>query len=434
MIIVEILIVLALTLLNGVLAMSELAIVSSRRARLDHMAKNGKKGARRAIRLFDDPARFLSTVQIGITSVGILAGAYSGATIADQLGDWLDTFPQIAPHGDNIAIGLVVLGITYVSLIVGELVPKRIAMSNPEGVAVLVAPAMDLLSRVASPAVWVLRRSTETILRVLGLDKSSSQPVTEEEVKSLIAEGTRAGTFEPQEKEMIEGVLRLADRTVRTVMTPRADIYWLDLNDSPEFILQELEEARYSRLLVCDGSIDNAVGTVTTKDALAALLRGKTMSIRDLMRTALLVPESTAVLRLLDRFKTHKVHMGVVVDEHGVTQGLVTTTDVLESIAGNLPQPGDNAAPSMIQRGDGTWLVDGAVPIDEFSSRLDIGDLSDSGDFETVAGLVLHTLKHLPQPGEHFIHRNVRYEVVDMDGRRIDKLLVSRLSDADESG
>lgn len=427
MIYLEIGIVFALTMLNGVLAMSELAIVSSRRARLEAKAVQGNTGARIALRLIDDPARFLSTVQIGITLVGIFAGAYGGATIAEKFAVWLNQFEAIAPHGDDVAITIVVVAITYTSLIVGELVPKRIAMNNPEGIATVVARPMDALSRVAAPAVWILRKSTEGVLAFFGMNRSTAAPVTEEEVKTLIAEGTKAGTFAPQEKEMIDSVLRLSDRTVRAVMTPRRDIFWLDPNDSPDDIKKELEEARFSRLLVCEGSADKTIGIVTTKDVVSALLGGRSLDLHQIMTAPVIVPESMPLLKLIDYFRANKVHMAVVVDEHGVTQGLVSTTDILESIAGQLPQQDVEDGPAMVQRQDGSWLVDGATPVDEFSDRLSQPRFDTGGAYTTVAGLVLYEAKHIPRTGEQLDVDGLRFEVVDMDGTRIDKLLVTRI-------
>jgi putative hemolysin len=297
----EIVFVLLLIACNGLLAMSELALVTARRSRLDQLAGEGRLGARAALRLIDDPSGFLATVQIGITLVGILAGAIGGATLGDRLGDWLDTFPALAPHGDRIGIGVVVIAITYLSLIAGELVPKRIALANPEAVAAGIARPMRLLSIAAAPGVWLLRASTEAVLRILGLSGVRSQTVTEDEVKSLIAEGTRAGVFVPQERRMIEGVLRLADRPVRVVMTPRAEVAWIDAAADQDMIRKALEKNRFSRLLVCEQSIDNAVGMLSIKDVMVQLLRGDPLSVRALLAPVLVVPDRTSVLQLLDR-------------------------------------------------------------------------------------------------------------------------------------
>ncbi|MGF1630955.1 MAG: hemolysin family protein [Kiloniellaceae bacterium] len=432
MLYLEILFVVTLVVVNGLLAMSELALVSSRRSRLDHLARQGSRGARTALRLIDDPSGFLSTIQIGITLVGILAGAFGGATLADRLGDWLDSFPALAPNGDSIAIGLVVVAITYLSLIVGELVPKRIALANPERVASIVARAMHRLSRLATPGVWVLRSSTEAVLRLLGLAGTRSETVTEDEVKSLIAEGTQAGVFAPQERRMIEGVLRLADRPVRVVMTPRAEVVWIDSRADVQTLRQIVENNRFTRLLVCENSIDNAIGLLHMKDVLPLALRGEPVSVQALMVPVLVVPDRTSVLQLLDRFRREGLHMAVVVDEYGTTEGVATLTDVLESIAGELPERGEITEPAVIRRDDGTWLVAGSLPFDEFADRFGLRVAPEGGGFHTLAGFVLQQLGHLPESGDSFRYRNFRIEVVDMDGRRVDKVLVQHLPDATE--
>lgn len=434
MVYLELLFVLLLTAVNGVLAMSELAMVSSRRSRLEAMAEDGSTGARTALRLIDDPGRFLSTVQIGITLVGILAGAFSGATLADRLGDRLDTIPALAPYGAGIAIGLVVVAITYLSLIAGELVPKRVALANPERVAALVAGPMDVLSRLAGPAVWLLRVSTEAVLRLLRSSPQGEARVTEDEVKSLIAEGVRSGIFVSQEREMIDGVLRLADRPVRVIMTPRADVVWVDANADRETLRRVVAMRRFSRLLVCDGSVDHAVGVVHTKDLLPLALGDEAIALTALTVPALVVSDRMPVLKLINRFRRARVHMAVVVDEYGVTEGVATLTDVLESIAGELPDQGEDSEPLLVQRDDGSWLIDGTLPIDEFEDRLGLRGLREGHDFHTVAGLVLQRLGRLPTAGEHFVHRGTRFEVVDMDGHRIDKLLVQTAAEPAAGG
>lgn len=431
MLYLEIVFVLLLILMNGVLAMSELALVSSRKSRLEHMAGLGNKGARTALRLIEDPTRFLSTIQIGITLVGILAGAVSGATFADRFGDWLETYPSVAPHGDTIAIGLTVVVITYLSLIVGELVPKRIALANPELVASRVARRMKLLSQLAAPAVWLLKVSTDVVLRFMKLSAMRKESVIEDEVKSLIAEGTLAGIFAPQEREMMDGVLRLADRPVRVIMTPRSEVLWIDAQADHETLKRVAETSRFSRLLVCDGSIDKAVGVVHTKDLLPLALKNEPISLKALMVPALIVLERLSVLKLIERFRLEGVHMAVVVDEYGVTEGVATLTDLLESIAGELPEGGEIAKPLIVQRSDGSWLVDGTMPIDEFEDRVSLRGLREHGGFDTVAGFVLQQLDHLPTVGESFLYQNARFEVVGMDGRRIDKILVRLAADPD---
>ena len=431
MVYVEILAVILLTLINGLLAMSELAIVSSRKSLLKQLASDGSRGAAAAVRLAEDPSRFLSTVQIGITLVGIIAGAFSGATLGQRLGSWLDTFPVFSHHGFAIGISVTVIAITYLSLVLGELVPKRIALSRPERIASLVAGPMKLLSVIAAPAVWLLHVSTESVLGVLGLSGKRESTVTEDEVKSLIAEGTQAGVFVPQVQEMIEGVLRLADRPVRVIMTPRSLIVWIEVNADEDSILNVIESNHFSRLLVCDGSVDHPLGTVHTKDLLPEAFRGNKGNLLDLMTPILFVPESTPVLRLLNMFKKEKVHIAVVVNEYGATEGLVTITDVLESIAGDFPELDEDFEPGIVQREDGSWLVDGMLPMDIIEKMTGI---ESEEEVNTVAGFVLQNLGRIPQPGEGFDYDNVHFEVVDMDGRRIDKVLIRINTPAADGG
>jgi putative hemolysin len=419
-------VVIVLMVINGVFALSEMAVVSSRKVRLEGLAKGTDAGARAALDLVADPGRFLSTVQIGITLVGIVAGAYSGATIAEPLGVQLDRLSWIAPHGVQIASVLIVVAVTYLSLVIGELVPKRIALANPERVASTIARPMIMLSRIAAPAVWLLRASTDVLLRLIGLSATQRASITEDEVKALIAEGTRVGTFVPEERAMIEGVLRLTDRTVRVIMTQRSEIAWIDKSASREALVEMVEASPHTAFLVCDGSIDKAVGLVGARELLRAVLGGEAFDIGDLVRPTLFVADRTPVLTLIDLFRDHGVKIAVVVDEYGATEGLVTATDILEGIAGALPDRDDSEAPSSVQRPDGSWLVDGLLPIDEFEDVCGVTGLRDAGDFQTVAGYFIHELGRLPRAGDSVERGNVVLEVVDMDGRRIDKLLVTR--------
>ena len=425
MLYIEILAVFSLAVINGLLAMAELAVVSCRRSRLEHLAKRGSRGARSALYLVDHPGRFLSTVQIGITLVGIFAGAFSGATLGRRLGDWLDAFPAIAPYGNSVGIGITVVGITYLSLIIGELVPKRIALARPERVAALVAGPMRGLSWLAAPAVWVLRVSTEAVLRVLRLEGTRQSTVSEEEVKALIAEGTRAGVFAPQEQAMIEGVLRLADRSVRVIMTPRQKIVWVDLNADRQTIIDLVDANRFSHLLVCDGGVDRPVGFIHAKHLLPEALGCETISLAKLMTPLLCVPDGTSVLRLLNRFKKEKVHLAVVVDEYGTTEGLVTLTDVIEAVAGDLPEQGEEQGPGIFRRADGSWLADGTLPTDEVEA---VTGIPMGADVDMLAGFMLDGLGRIPAVGDYFLHEKARFEVVDMDGNRIDKVLIQMIS------
>lgn len=423
---IEALIVLLLIVANGVLAMSELAIVSSRKSRLEALAAAGSSGARVALGLLADPSRFLSTVQIGITLVGIFAGAFGGATLAEPLGDTLDRIAFIAPNGGPVAFAVVVVVITYLSLVVGELVPKRIALTNPERTAALVAKPMRLLSRIAAPAVWLLRHSTDAILRLLRLGGARESTITEDEVKALIAEGTRAGVFAPQEREMIDGVLRLADRSVRAVMTPRLDVVWIDRSAGREELMRLVDAHRHRRILVCEGSIDHAVGFIDMADILAAVLRGGAVDIGATMRRPLVISEGLGVLRLIDMFRREGIHFAVVVDEYGTTEGIVTAIDILEGIAGALPERGETEEPFVVARPDGTLLVDGMMPIDQFEVAVGMRGLAGDGGFDTVAGLVLRELGRIPVAGDRVEVSGLTLEVVDMDGRRIDKVIVTK--------
>ncbi|MEN3976652.1 hemolysin family protein [Emcibacter sp. SYSU 3D8] len=418
---------LLLTVINGVLSMSELAVVSSRSVRLKDQASRGNRGARAALKLIEEPSRFLSSVQIGITLVGILAGTVSGATLAARLGIWLNQYKVIEGHGDTAAMIIVVSGITYVTLVLGELVPKRIAMANAERIAVVVSRPMQIVARVAAPAVWLLKGSTDFILRLVGLAHERQSAITEDEVKTLIAEGTREGIFVPREKEMIEGVLRLADRSVMAIMTPRVDVAWIDVDAGPEGILRAIEEHRHSRLLVCEGVVDKPVGFLQTKDLLPLALRGQHFDLREVMTSPLVVPDRTPVLALLERFQREGVHIGVVIDEYSSLEGVVSVTDVLEAIAGDLPERGEEGSAMLVKRDDGSWLVDGTMPVDEFEDRTNIRKLRGKGDFHTIAGFAIYELGHLPSPGEHFTFARHRFEVIDMDGLRVDKLLVMPL-------
>lgn len=422
--IIELAILFVLVVLNGLLAMSELAVVSSRRARLETLAAQGDRGARVALKLMTDPSRFLSAVQIGITLVGIFAGAFGGATLAARLGGWLDTLPGIAPNGEEIGFVITVIGVTYLTLIVGELVPKRVALANPERIAVRVARPMKVLAQITSPAVWLLKVSTEAVLAVLGLRNVSRQPVTEDEVKSMIAEGTEAGVFVEEEQDMIEGVLRLADRQVRGVMTPRTELAWIDADDTADEIGALLNETHHSRILVCEGTVDHPIGIVHAKDLAAGIAQSSSIDVRQMMTRPLIVPENMPVLRLLDRFRRERIHFAVAVNEYGTTEGVVTPTDILEAIAGALPERDDTDEPMIVKREDGSWLVDGMMPIDEFQDHTGLRQLESDGSFHTMAGFALHELGHLPKAGECFEFGGIRFEVLDLDGRRIDKMAI----------
>ena len=433
MVSLELAAVLFLILLNGFFAMSELAVVSARRSRRQQMAEVGRRGAAMALLLQEDPSRFLSTVQIGITLIGVINGAVGGATIAGRLGPVLDAIPVLAGYGQELAFALVVIVITFLSLIAGELVPKRIALNNAEAIACFAAPVMKSLSRLTAPFVWLLGASTEAMLKLLRVPERAEQTVTEEEVKSLIAEGTASGVFNADERRMIEGVMRLADRTVRSIMTPRPEVMWLDVADTPETIKRDIRESGHSRMPVCRGTLDDVVGIVHTKDILHKLLEDAPFDLHPVVRDALVVHDGMEVMRLLELFKQSGEQMAVVVDEYGSVEGITTLTDMLEGIAGELPDFDDDDA-DIVRRADGSLLIDGMMAVEEVEAHLGLKSLRDEeGGYHTLAGFLLFKFGYIPTAGELVDHDGYRFEVVDMDGRRIDKVLITALSAEEEA-
>jgi putative hemolysin len=432
----EILFILLLLLANGIFAMSELAIVSARKARLHQMSIGGNVRARTALELANHPDRFLSTIQIGITLVGILAGAFGGATIAEQLGEQFNRVPALAAYGETIGLAIVVLAITYLSLIIGELVPKRLALSHPERIATLVAGPMKLLSKVASPVVSLLGVSTSAVLSVLRMKASTDPPITEDEIRMLIEQGTRAGVFEETEREMVESVFRLADRRVGQLMTPRLDIVWLDVNCSREELRRTVAESHYSRFPVCRGSLDEVRGVAKSKDMLAHCLASSELDFQSVMRPPLFIPESRSALQVLEVFKSSRTHMALIINEYGSVEGLVTTNDILEAIVGDILPSHQQAETYATQREDGSWLCDGGLPVDEFKHMFSISKLpgEDGADYQTLAGFVLFTLGRVPRAADNFEWGGLRLEIMDMDGNRIDKVLVMRARDAAAGG
>jgi putative hemolysin len=428
----EILIVLALVLLNGYLAMSELAVVSARPARLEALARKGGRGARLALALARDPGRMLSTVQIGITLVGIIAGAFGGAALAEPLDDALARLPGLAPFSAEIAYTLVVIAITYLSLIVGELVPKQLALRAPERVAALVAPVIDLLSRISTPAVWLLDSSSRLVLRLLGSEAPPRDMVTEEEVRTLIAEGTRTGVFYKQEQEMIGRVLRLADRPVRAIMTPRVELVWLDVEKDPAEIARVIKESGHSRFVVGKGSLDDVLGVVHVRSLLDACLAGRTLDLGAAVRPSLVLHDSMPVLSALEAIRQARVSMALVVDEYGEVEGVVTVADVLEAVVGDMPERRLSEEPAIVRREDGSMLMDGLLAIDELKLALGFESLPDNGTYHTLAGFILAQLGRVPEVGQTVAYGGWHFEVVDMDGRRIDKVLVRRSAAREE--
>lgn len=423
---IEAIFILILILANGVLAMAEIAVISARKARLQQRADEGDEQASAALELANDPADFLSTVQIGITLVGVLAGAFGGATIARQISIWVAGFPPLAPYSSAIGVGVVVILITYFSLVLGELVPKRLALNNPERVATLVAAPMRFLSQLASPLVRLLSKSSTLVLRLLGAKPSDEPPVTEEEIKVMIELGTQAGVFAEAEQDMVQAVFRLGDRRVGTLMTPRTELVWLDLDDPMEENQRKILDSIHSRFPVAQGSLDHVVGVVQAKDLLASCMRGDAFTLNDVLCQPLFVPESMPALKVLEQFRESRVHTALIIDEFGGFQGLVTLFDILESIVGEIPDAGDLSELEVIQREDGTWLVDGMLPIDELKEIFHLGMMpgEERGYYQTVGGFVMASLGRIPAASDHFYWAGLRFEVVDMDGLRVDKVLI----------
>ncbi|WP_181703197.1 hemolysin family protein [Chthonobacter albigriseus] len=419
-------IVFLLLLVNGWFAMSEMAIVSSRRARLETMAEQGSRGARKALTLASNPGRFLSSVQIGITLVGILAGAYSGATLADPLGDLLVLQGLSASVADVLSIAIVVGSITYLSLIIGELVPKQIALANPEKVAALVAGPMSIVALAASPIVFVLEISSRVLLTMLRLNTGRDLSVTEEEIRAIIAEGTKTGILEPEEKELMAGVMRFGDRSIRAIMTPRRDIIGIDLDWEHERVVEVLTASTHSRYPVYRGEIDSFQGIVQAKDLLDAYLSGQGIDIELSMKPVEAVPDTAPALNVLELLRRSPIHMAIVVDEYGSVEGIVTAADILAAIMGSLASDDHQESSTIIQRADGSWLVDADLPVDLVADRIGCPALDDPDrDYETLAGFILSVSKAIPATGDVLAWQGWRFEVVDMDGRRIDKVLMT---------
>lgn len=419
----EIAIVLLLTLFNGILAMSELAIVSARPARLKTMSQQGSRGAAIALDLAADPGRFLSSVQIGITLVGVLSGAFSGATLGTRLSAALVAGGMQPALANTLAVGGVVVAITYLSLIVGELVPKQIALRAPEAVAARIAPLIRLISRIAAPVVWVLDRSGRVVLALLGQSGKAESSMSDEEIKVMLAEAHSAGVIEPAENEMIAGVMRIADRSARGLMTPRREVLIADADAGPEALAQILRAGHRSRVLLRDGADDDIVGVIHARD-LIRLKDDTDTDLRSLIQPVPVVRDGLPALNVIEQLKSSPAHMLLVFDEYGNFEGVITAMDVLEAIAGDFPDPGEDE-PKAVRREDGSWLIAGWMPVDEFADLLGI-TLPEDRDYESVAGLVLDLAGVLPEVGAHVDLPGWRIEVVDLDGRRIDKLLVSQ--------
>ncbi|MCX5926852.1 MAG: hemolysin family protein [Cyanobium sp. LacPavin_0920_WC12_MAG_63_22] len=411
----DILIILLLIVANGLFSGAEIAIISARRYRLEQLSEKGDRSARVALRLAESPNQFLSTVQIGITLIGILTGAVGGATVTRQLDSLLERLPVLAPYSEGLSFALVVAVITYLSVVIGELVPKRLALASPERLACAVAPSMRWLSRVSGPVVHLLSNSTEALMKLLGVSITSEPDITEDEIKAIIRQGADSGVFEEVEHDMVQRVLRLGDRTIKTLMTPRTDICWLNVEESLETSLQEILESTHSRFPVARGTLDECLGVVRVRNLLSAKITGQSINLEELMQPPLFMAESTRALSVLEQFKRTGIHIALV---------------LMEGIVGDLPSVEDKDGPMVVTREDGSLLVDGGLDLDAFAELIDqdIFRIDQKGRYHTLAGFVMHVLERIPREADHFEWQGYRFEVVDMDGKRVDKLLVSPIN------
>lgn len=424
---IDFLLILLIIVVNGIFVMSELAVVSARKVRLQQLANQGDKRARVALELANAPNQFLALVQIGITLLIILSGVFGEATIARRLAPLFNRVPWLEPYSEPLASVVAVLTTTYLSLIIGELVPKRLALNYPEKIAAIVAIPMRMLANVASPIVYLLNASTDLVVRLLGIRPSTEPLVTEEEIRVLIEQGTEAGTFEEAEQDMVERVFRLGDRPVNALMTPRPDIVWLDLDDTSEENRKKILDSSHSRFPVCQGGLDNVLGIMHVTDLLGRSLSGQQLDLTVSLRQPVFVPESTRGLKILEVFKQTGIHLALVVDEYGVIQGLVTLNDIMVEIVGDVPSAGELEEPQAVQREDGSWLLDGMLPVEEFFEIFQIKELplEHRGSYQTLGGFVITHLGKIPLATDNFEWESLRFEVMDMDGNRVDKVLVT---------
>ncbi|MEB3295063.1 MAG: hemolysin family protein [Synechococcales bacterium] len=429
----KLLIIFLLIIANALFVMSEMAIVSARKIRLQQAANQGDQGAKSALALANNPNSFLAAAQIGITLIAIVSGAFGEQALSSFFKPIFDQIEGLKAYSEGLAFGIAVLMITYLTLILGELVPKRLALNSPETIASTVAIPMSVLAKVVSPIVYLLSQSTEIVLKLLGIRPSDEPQVTEEEIKVLIEQGTEAGMFEQAEEDIMKRVFQLGDRRVSSIMTPRVDILWLDLEDSDEENRRALKEGSHARFPVCQGGLDNLLGVIQVYNLLMETLEGERLDLTKSLQTPVFVPESTRALKVLELFKQTGNQMAFVVDEYGVIQGLVTLTDILQALVGDLPNANELEEPQAIQREDGSWLLDGMLPIYQFKELLELEDRElpgeQRGSYQTLGGFVVMHLGKIPISADHFIWGGMRFEVMDMDGNRVDKVLVNPLVD-----
>jgi putative hemolysin len=426
--------ILLLIALNAVFALSEMAVVASRSARLQHLEEDGRPGAAAAAALHRDPARFLSTVQVGITAVGVLAGALGERAIADPLAARLAEWPALTPHAAGVAFAVTVVLITFLSVVLGELVPKRLALLAPERVALLVAAPMRVFARLAAPVVWLLSKSSGAVLALVPRREGHEPPVSDEEIAVLMQQGAAAGVFHASEQAYVSNVLRLDERRVTSIMTPRQQFHAVDLDDDPATVRAQVGAARHTRIVVCRGGPDNVLGIVEVAELLADVLAGLPLDVAARVRDPLRVPETATTTSLIETFRAAGRQIALVTDEYGEVQGLVTDSDFLGAIVGDIGTSGTPVPSGIQRREDGSWLVEGSLPIEDLQDALELGTLpgQEEHQYTTVAGFVLHQLGRIPRAADHFEWEDLRFEVVDMDGRRVDKVLVTGGSGRDE--
>ena len=417
----EILILAGLILLNGLFSMAEIALVSARKSRLEVQANRGDKDAKEALQLANKPETFLSTVQMGITVISILTGIYSGEKITDDFAAFLSKWPLIEPYSYGIATAIVVIIVTYFAIIFGELVPKRIGLSRPEAIAKAAARPMRFLSLITHPFIWLLSKSSNIIIKIFNLKPNDNQ-VTEEEIKAIISEGTEQGTIQESEQEIIERVFHLSDRNITSLMTHRSDIIWFNLDDTEETIKEKITSEPHSIYPICDGNIDDIKGVISIKDMYVS---PDNVLFKDLMRPALFVPENNTAFQVMEKFKESQLHSCFIVDEYGSILGMITLNDILEAIIGDMPQP-DIPEYQIVEREDGSYLVDAQIPFYDFLTRFEKTEWMNEGEqeFDTLAGFILHRLERIPKTGDKFEWKGFTIEIVDMDGHRIDKILI----------
>lgn len=432
----EIILLLLLIIVNGAFSMSEIAVVSSRKTRLQRLTDDGRPGAKGALALHSNPSYFLSTIQIGITTVGILSGAIGETALADPLAGWLATFAFIEPHARGLALTIVVIALTYFTVVIGELVPKRLGLLAPEAIAALIASPMNMLAQIAKPLVWLISKSSDILLLLIHARSTDEPPITNDEIKLLMKQGADAGVFHASEQAIVSNVLRLDEQRIGAIMTHRQDIYALDLNESEANIRHRLAACPHNRLVVCRDGLDHIIGLLHIADLLKFALAGESLGIEQSLRPPLYVPEGGTTTKLLENFRQARQQCALIVDEYGEVQGLVTVTDVMTSIVGEIPSANIHIEQDIVARADGSWLIDGSVTIEQARAVLKINHYwpgEEENDFNTLGGFIMHMMGHIPAPADYFEWDGWRFEVMDMDHNRVDKVLVARSSNSPQS-